>query len=65
MTKHWTESFIKCSIICFIAAFISFVIGGAGIHLIIPEYSWDIILYGAIGCGIGTGLINGIFALFR
>ncbi len=59
------KNFFLYSILMFIAAFIlSFLIGGL-VNLCYPHYTMQDVLYGALGCGIGTGLGHGLYSFLN
>lgn len=43
------------------SAFVLFMTFGLIIHLCYPPYRMDVVLVGAVGCGVGSGIGNAIF----
>ena len=46
-------------------AFVAYTLIGGLVYLCYPQFTMATVLEGAIGCGIGTGLVNGVVAAFR
>jgi hypothetical protein len=56
------KSFFKYFFISGAMAFFGFLVFGLFVFLIYPSFTPDKVLAGAVGCMIGTGLVNGFFA---
>ena len=52
-------------IIAGFGAFVLFAITMGGLSIVYAELNFEIVIYSAMGCGIGTGIGNGIVSFLK
>ncbi len=58
-------NFVKYFFLAGMAAFVLGFLALGVVHLLYHPYPVERMFYGSVGCGLGTGLVNGVVAQIR